>query len=120
MNKEITSNNIIHLPEKFWKQRDVSIYSLLKESGYFELHNQISEANILDALTKHPKCVGKWLTWSADKRNSSGWYFKQDGNGKYIVGFFPSNENLKMTEYLDVKEACAAFVKREIENIRKS
>ncbi len=120
MNKDNTINNIIYLPKKFYKQRDVSIYSLLKESGYFELHNQISEANIFDELIKHSECIDQWLNWSADKRSSSGWYFKQNENGKYIVGFFPPTENLKITEYLDITEACAAFVKREIEDIRKS
>jgi len=120
MNKDNTINNIIYLPEKFYKQRDVSIYSLLKESGYFELHNQIIEANIFDGLIKHPECIDQWLNWSADKRSSSGWYFKQNDNGKYVVGYFPLKENLETTEYLDEVEACAAFIKREIEDIRNS
>jgi hypothetical protein len=120
MNKDSAINNIIYLPGRFYKHKDVSIYSLLKESGYFELHDQISEANIFDELTKHSECIDQWLAWSANKRSSSGWYFKQNENGKYIVGFSPPNENLKVTEYFDIAEACAAFVKREIEDIRKS
>jgi hypothetical protein len=39
--------------------------------------------------------------------------------GKYIVGYFPKNEDLNEIEYSDSKEACAAFIKKEIEEIRR-
>lgn len=118
----ITNNiikNIISLPEKFYALGNVSIYSLLKETGYFEMHNQVDEATILDELNRHPDYINQWLNWSDNKR-TSGWYFKQKDNGEYVVGYFPIRENLKQIESFDSKEACAAFIKREIEEIRKS
>jgi hypothetical protein len=120
MDKNDIANSIIYLPEKFYRQRDVSMYFLLRESGYFEMYDQISEKNIFDELTKNPECVGQWLNWSEDKRSSSGWYFKQNENKFYIVGYFPPQDNLKDRNYFDITEACAAFIKQEIEAIRKN
>lgn len=117
MKKPHIIRDIIFLPKRFSEGND-SIYSLLKDSGYFELHNQISEADIFEKLTQHLECVDEWLSLSEDKRSSSGWYFKQNDNGKYVVGYFPPKGNLEMTEYLDKVEACTAFIKREIEDIR--
>ncbi|MDR0715109.1 MAG: hypothetical protein LBF89_12785 [Bacteroidales bacterium] len=121
MEKMQVVKNIIFLPKRFYTERDVSMYSLLKESGYFELHNQISETDIIGDIIQHPECIDQWLILSADKRCSSGWYFEQMNNDKYIIGYYPpsSQENLKTMEYLNKFEACAAFIKREIEDIRK-
>ena len=55
---------------------------------------------------------------SEDKRTTSGWYFIQYEKGNYIVGYFPSNADMKAIEFVDIKEACAAFIKKEIEDIR--
>ncbi len=120
MNTSVLIRKILSLPEKFYNLGNASIYSLLKETGYFEIYCQINEATILDELNKHPEYINYWLNWSDDKRNTSGWYFKQNENGKYVVGYFPASEQSKQMEYSDSKEACAAFIKREIEEIRKS
>ena len=106
------------MPSRFYTERNVSIYALLKETGYFELHNEISESNIYEVLIQHPECINQWLSWSEDKRSSSGWYFKQDEDGKYIVGFFPTSKDFNVNIYSDKTEACAVFIKREIEDIR--
>lgn len=120
MDKLRIIQTIIFLPDRFYTEGNVSIYALLKESGYFELHDQISETDIFEGLAQHIKSIDQWLSWSEDKRSSSGWYFKQNDNKKFSVGYFPPNEDLQTVEYIDKTEACAAFIKREIENIRKS
>lgn len=119
MGKVRTIQDIIFLPNKFYNEGNVSIYSLLKESGYFELHNQISEADIFEELTQHLEYIDQWLRWSENKRSSSGWYFRENESGKYVVGYFPFQESLKAIEYFDKAEACSAFIKREIEDIRE-
>jgi hypothetical protein len=117
MNKSYIIKNIIFLPKRF-SEGNTSIYSLLKESGYFEQHNQISETDIFEELLQHLECIEQWISLSDDKRCSSGWYFKQADNGRYIVGYFPPKGNLNTSEYNNKIEACAAFIKREIEYIR--
>lgn len=120
MNKETLISSIVNLPENFYSLGNISIYSLLKETGYFEMYNQVDEINIVKELIRNPEYINQWLSWSEDKRSCSGWYFKQNGDNKYIVGYYPAKEDLKTIEYSDIKEACAAFIKREIEDIRKN
>jgi hypothetical protein len=110
-------SDIIHLPEKFYAG-NASIYSLLKETGYFESHLQVNEAILLDELNKLPELVNQWLNWSDDKRSSSGWYFQKNATKGYVVGYHPSIHNPIQLKFIDSKEACAAFIKREIESIR--
>lgn len=120
MGKSRTIQDIIFLPDRFYSEGNLSIYSLLKESGYFELHDQINEADIFQELTQHLECIDQWLSWSENKRSSSGWYFRENENGQYVVGYFPLQESLNTTDYFDKIEACSAFIKREIEDIRKN
>jgi len=110
---------IIFLPLRSY-ERNVSIYSLLKESDYFELHNQINESDIFKALTQHVECVDQWLHLSENKRSSSGWYIKQTNSENYIVGYYPSHEINKTIDFSDKLEACAHFIKRELEDLRNA
>ena len=119
MNTEIIISSVVNLPDKFYKVKNVSIYLLLKKTGYFETHIEVDEANILKYLVSHKECVNQWLCWSEDKRNSSSWYFNEIEVGKYIVGYFPINEHFEPMEFSDIIEACTAFIKREVEDIRK-
>ncbi len=119
MKKNNVLRDIVFLPKRF-SEGNASMYSLIKESGYFEMHNQINEVDIFEVLNENLECIDQWLSLSEDKRSSSGWYFKQNDNGKYLVGHYPSNENNELNEYSDEVEACAVFIKYEIEEIRKS
>ena len=112
--------DIVFLTTKFYKEENKSIFSLLKETGYFELYNQVNESNIYECLILYPDCVTQWLEWSENKRSSSGWYFKKDTETKYVVGYFPDTKNLTPILYSDKFEACSIFILREIENIRLS
>jgi hypothetical protein len=53
------------------------------------LHNQISEADIFQELNQHLECIDLWLKWSENKRSNSGWYFRENEIGQYVVGYFP-------------------------------
>lgn len=110
-------SDILHIPRDFHKLKNVSIYTLLKESGYFEIHSLISVEAIRMLLISEPKCYEEWLAYSKDKRCNSGWYFTQEEKHKYIVGYYPSR-NKSSLSYEDPLEACSVFIKKEIENIR--
>lgn len=112
--------DIVFLTTKFYKENNRSIYSLLKETGYFEFHNQVNKSDIYECLILYPDCIIQWLDWSENKRSNSGWYFTQETATKYIVGYFPSTEDLKPIIYSDMNEACATFILLEIEDIRLS
>jgi hypothetical protein len=110
--------DVIFFPQNFHARGNISAYSLLMESGYFQFHNEVTEQDILQALGEHPECLNQWQTWSDNKRAGSGWYFAKEGNGKFVVDFFPSLKNIRPKEYENIAEACAAFIKLEIEDIR--
>jgi hypothetical protein len=118
MDLQQTIRDIILLPKKFYSQSNNSMDSLLKESGYFEVHDKIQVNDIAKILNEYSENIEDWSILSENKRTDSGWYFKKNKSGKYIVGYFSQNSNSHPAEYTDMKEACAAFIKLEIENIR--
>ncbi len=111
-------DEIIKLPINFHAIGSKSIHSLLKETGYFEEYNKIDETKILVELKKYPKSTEYWLEWSADKRNF-GYYLKQNEKGKYVVGCISLNSKYTEIEFMNILDACAFFIKNEIEEIRK-
>jgi len=119
MKNNFIIKEILFLPVKFHTE-NISIYSLLKQSGYFEIYDDIQEIDILKALLKYPESIESWLLLSENKRTSSGWFFYQNENGKYVVDHFPTERDSENIEYTDIREACAFFIKRKIEDIRIS
>lgn len=121
MDLEETTRKIILLPIEFRKVgNDKSIYSLLKETQYFNVYNKISESNILKELDNHDEYINCWLSWSQDKRSNEGWYFLRKENNKYVVGYMRSDgKKEEYKEFDNAINACAAYIKREIETIRQ-
>jgi len=112
--------DLIHLPRRFNAGR-MSMYELLRQTGYFEMHNQVSESGIRQTLVRHPECIDDWISYSEDKRTSSGSYIKQEDGTRYKVGCFSEKSGKAIdTSYIDRTDACAAFIKHEIEDIRCS
>lgn len=108
---------LISLPREFSQKNTVSMYDLLQAVGYTSIARQVSEQDLYDALFSHPDFVNEWLEYSEDKR-CAGWYFRLNDSNKYLIGYFDLNRNIE-TEYDDKLEACAAFVKRELDEIIK-
>jgi hypothetical protein len=52
---------IVTMPRRFHSLGNISIFDLLKETGYFELHDQVSVSNIREALTRDRACVQEWM-----------------------------------------------------------
>lgn len=113
-------NRIIRLAKEFNESNDASIYFLLKQTGYIELHDQISIDLIRNALLDCPEYINYWIQFSEDKRSNVGWYIRRDETS-YEVGFFDSKApNICPEKYTDPAEACAIFIKHEIESIRQA
>jgi hypothetical protein len=117
MNDIVTS--IVTIPRRF-QTGDVSVFGLLKATGYFELHDEISESDIRDALLEDPRCVQEWTQYCSDKRTSTGWYIRLNDEELYEVGYFDikAEYDTCRMQYENQVDACAAFIKREIESIR--
>jgi hypothetical protein len=111
---------IVTMPRRFHSLGSMSIFSLLEETGYFELHDQISEDDIRTALLCCPECVQEWMQYCSDKRTSSGWYIRLNDEELYEIGYFDikADHDTNRVQYKDAIDACAAFIKQEIESIR--
>jgi hypothetical protein len=114
------ATQIVTIPRRMHSE-DKSPFALLKETGYFELHDQISEEDIRTALLCCPACIRVWMQYSEDQRSSNGWYFALNDEGLYETGHFdiesvPNDTN--RVQYENAIDACAAFIKHEIESIR--
>jgi hypothetical protein len=119
MKKDDVLVTLIHVPRRF-NASAMSIYELVRQTGYFELNDEISEADIRGILARHPECVDEWISYSGDKRTSSGWYIKQEDGTRYKVGYLsPKGGKDIEIRYVDRTDACAAFIKHEIEDIRE-
>jgi hypothetical protein len=119
MNVNETILKLVHLPRRFIDLGNVSFYALLEETSYFTVHDKVSEADIREALLRHPECVDDWILYSEDKRSSEGWYLKQNDKGGYVVGLVDSQgRDKRRMVYAERGGACAAFIKHEVDQIR--
>ena len=111
------AEHLIWLPRQYRHLRTVSMCNLVNKTGYFAVHAQVSVDAIREALARHPECIDDWLRHSEDKR-TSGWYFMKQGEQSYVVGCVGiPDQNMESTS-VDAIEACAEFIKREVESIR--
>ena len=110
---------IITIPRKFHTE-DMSVFALLEATGYFEQHDQVSEGDIRVALLRDPECVKEWMQYCSDKRSSSGWYIRLNDEELYEVGYsdVKADHDTNRVQYESAIDACAAFIKREIEDMR--
>jgi hypothetical protein len=120
MDKTSVLEKIIFLPRNFYKLRNISIFNLLKQSGYFELYDQIDNADILQAVTENRDVINDWLTWSENKRVTEGWFFTKNENETYVVDYSPYDKNKKQIKFANAEEACCYFIKNEIDIIRNN
>jgi hypothetical protein len=118
-NRSDIAAEIVNLPHRFYTMRDVSVFSLLEATGYFRLHDRISEGDIRAALLRCPECVQEWIQYAEDKRTSSGWYVSLNDEGCYETGYIADAwTRTNRVQYDNAVDACAAFIKHEIEDIR--
>ncbi len=112
-------HDIIYLPRRFNETNDRSIHTLLIETGYAAVRDQITIKAIRSFLMIHPECVLDWLQYSENKRATAGWYLKMGCSGEYIVEYCPRDSKQKVNgqSFPNRTEACAVFVKREIDSI---
>lgn len=109
---------VVTLPRRFHNLGNASILSLLEATGYFRLHDLISEADIQAALVRSPEYIREWMQYSEDKR-TSGWYFTRNDEDCYEVGYTTECGNCQQRVVYDKEtDACAKFVKHEIDDIR--
>jgi hypothetical protein len=116
---QVTAEAVARLPRTFHTRGDLSAYAILEQSGYFDRHVHVTPDLLAAVLASDASLVDDWLALSENKRTSSGWYFRQNPTG-FTVAFVDEAGN-KVDEriYADRIEACAEFIKREVEEMRQ-
>lgn len=119
MDKTEVARKVVSLPNMFNNLGNVSMYDLLKETGYFQIYDQVSEKVLRDEINRYPQCIDEWLLYSENKRSDTGYYIKKNNENSYIVGYLnPKDIRHNGIEYNETSDACAVFIKHEIEDIR--
>ena len=112
---------LVTLPRRFHSLGNVSMFSLLEVTGYFGIHEQVSEADIRAALVRCPECVQEWFQYSEDKRTSSGWYLTENDEECYETGYIADVHTCtNRVQHDKAIDACAVFIKHELEDIRRA
>jgi hypothetical protein len=106
---------IIEIPKEFKRKKDISIFQLLVNTGYIKNKNDINIEDIKKELKEKPELIQFWLNYSEDKRTSGGWYLLKKNDSTFIVGNIDGRSKSIFTDCFD---ACATFIKKEIEAIR--
>lgn len=114
-----TIDGLVHIPREYYSKDTVSFLQLLKDTGYWDVHDQISVEDIREALTRDPECVDEWIQYSEDQRTDAGWCINEMENKKYVVRYKIRDAHfVTHGEYGDRLEACAVYIKLEIEDTR--
>ncbi len=117
MNSTEVPGRLIQIPRVFKKKGDVSLAALLEASGYTKHYATVAPTDIEDALANDTALIGEWLSYSQDKRTSSGWYFREQG-GNFEIGQVLHGRIKPKEQFADAMKACAAFIRLEAESIR--
>jgi hypothetical protein len=71
----------------------------------------ISNEVVAAGLSRDPALVEDWLSYSEDKRTSSGWFLTRTVDADWLVGYYPTGPR---TRFGNAVEACASFVLKEM------
>ena len=119
VNKSDMVAQLVTLPRRFQSLGNVSIFSLVERTGYFQLHYEVSESDVRSALACCPDLVQEWLHYSTDKRTSPGWYLAKNDEGYYETGYIAdTHDRTNRVHHENGINACASFIKHELESIR--
>ena len=111
---------VCRLASDFRSGGDESIVALLERSGYLQDPNLVTEEPLKAYLQEHSDLIEAWAILSVDQRSSNTWYMNaphaSDPNVQWAVGFYPG---AAPRVYPDGPSACAAFIVRYIDLVRK-
>ena len=118
MNKDKVVSNICTLSINYRTVADKSINDWVKDSGWFLFKKDITTNDIKEYLISSPKLIDNWLTYSDNKRTNGWYFFYNNKDGLYIVGFLDMKPGIKParmieTSYTDPVEACSQYIFNE-------
>lgn len=111
------ADDVVSLAGRYRNQEELSIYEMLRRTGYPERRGSLTVETIRKALASVPERMGEWLEYSADKRSNAGWYVRS-ANGQFEVGNRRSDGSVaEKRSYSALEEACGHFILHELDQI---
>jgi hypothetical protein len=102
-----------------YKRAAKSPRDILKQSGYYDLFNNVTENDIALHLNSNAGLVDTWLLYTENIRHQPAWGIAGNGNSKWTVFFTGDEEEMEFT-FDNPIEACAKMIKMTMEEIRKN
>jgi hypothetical protein len=96
---------------------EVSLLGLVMSTGYPVIRSDVDVALLQDGIRWRREILGRWLRYSAEKDATWGWFFEVDRRGSYSVGRRSGFSEKARFEIADPWEACAFFIKQELDAI---
>jgi hypothetical protein len=109
---------VIQIAEDYFTKGNLTVQHLINESGYASLYKDINETAIEEELKASPHLIDWWLEWSDSKPSPSTWRFYQNDDGCYQVWHSSEQRDSEGLTTKNKFKACAAFIKRELENFK--
>jgi hypothetical protein len=104
------------LPVVLRLQMAPSLLRLVRETGYEATSNLVTVEALRAGIAGRRGLVEAWLLYSREKDAAWGWYFEGPVKGTYRTG--SRTRSLEMPIITaDAEEACAYFIKAELEGI---
>jgi hypothetical protein len=110
-------NRILNIPSEFNTSQTKSITNLVIASGYVQMYLLVTTIVLENAIRREPRVMDSWQEYSENKRTTHGWFWKKGNQNE--VGYYSAHGILNVESYDDIYKACAAFIKHELEDIRK-
>jgi len=109
-------SRVCGIPDDYNKRGDISTGKLLADSGYAAFRDEIGVVEILQHLEAHPQLIDSWAGYSSDKqRFKTGWFFD---DRRHLIWRYSSDGERACEQTFDGRaQACAEFIKREIDDI---
>jgi len=76
MDSKNITKAVCEIAKTFEEKGDLFVVQLLKETGYLERPEMITEDEILKCLKQHPDLLDTWVLYSENQRIPEGWYIK--------------------------------------------
>ena len=115
-NRTDVLENIFSLPVELRLRSNVSLLTLVENTGYPDFSDQIDVLIIKEAIRGRHGLINAWLDYSQEKSENWGWFMEGPDDGIYLVG--SRTRSIEMPHQIrDVEEACAHFIKAELDAV---
>jgi hypothetical protein len=109
-------DRIYCLPVVVRLHADCSLLRIVQQTGYAAVSDQVTVEALRLGIAGRRGLIEAWLLYSREKEESWGWYFEGPLKGMYRAG--SRTRSLEMPIITaDAEEACAYFIKAELEGI---